>query len=663
MKKIIFTLAIMLTVGSLFAQVAVNTDGSEPDASAMLDVQSTEKGMLVPRMNTTQRTGIANPASGLLVYDTDTYSFWYHFGNGWLELKSGEELWSRSGNSTNLENSIDNVGLGTVVPEEKLHINYGNIKITGDDGNLLSLIWDDENSGEQFSIVGYEKLTLRTNGTERFTIEPSGDVGIGTTTPDARLDVAGHISQTSIGNSVFLGIDAGINDDLSDNRNVFIGTGSGTTNTTGDRNTAIGYYALNANLNGVQNTAIGFQALNSNEDGLRNTALGFTSLNANVSGHNNTAIGYDALLNNTASVNTAVGSQALYSNTSGSRNTGIGYRANLYNQSGSNNTIIGYEAGAGSSLHSKSGNVFVGYQAGKNETGDNKLYVDNSDTANPLIYGEFDNNELSVNGKLEINSTTSGLLPPRLTSTQINDISSPEEGLMVYNLSIHALVVFNGSSWEQVQNKDGQSCGDFTYEGQTYSTVIIGSQCWMAENLNVGTMIDSLDDQTDNGTIEKYCYRNETDSCDIYGGLYQWDEVMQYVSTEGAQGICPAGWHIPTDDEWKILEGYVDSQYGIGDPEWDNTIWRGFDAGEKLKSTSGWYSSGNGSDDYGFAALPGGRRYSYGYFYYVEKRAYFWSSTEDGTNAWSRFLHYNYDEVRRYGYGQANGLSVRCLKD
>ena len=74
---------------------------------------------------------------------------------------------------------------------------------------------------------------------------------------------------------------------------------------------------------------------------------------------------------------------------------------------------------------------------------------------------------------------------------------------------------------------------------------------------------------TDNGTMEKYCYNNEPDSCTKYGGLYQWDEMMQYTTQQGVQGICPPGWHLPTDEEWKVLEGAVDSQYGIGDPEWD----------------------------------------------------------------------------------------------
>ena len=203
-----------------------------------------------------------------------------------------------------------------------------------------------------------------------------------------------------------------------------------------------------------------------------------------------------------------------------------------------------------------------------------------------------------------------------------------------------------------------------TYEGQVYNTVLIGSQCWLKENLNVGTMINGNEGMTDNGTIEKYCYYNDPANCDTYGGLYQWDEIMQYTTTQGVQGICPPDWHLPTDDEWKILEGTIDSQYLVGDPEWDDTLLRGFDAGLNLKSASYWCSGGNGTDEYGFTALPGGSLYSIGNFGYLGANGVFWSSTEGCTShAWIRDLIYCYDEVSRSDAHQLYGFSVRCLKD
>ncbi len=202
-----------------------------------------------------------------------------------------------------------------------------------------------------------------------------------------------------------------------------------------------------------------------------------------------------------------------------------------------------------------------------------------------------------------------------------------------------------------------------TYEGQVYNTVLIGNQCWLKENLNVGTMINGSEDMSDDGVIEKYCYDNNTANCETYGGLYQWNEMMEYVTDTAVQGICPEGWHLPTDYEWKILEGTVDSQYPVGDPEWDGDSWRGFDCGEKLKSTTGWNSGGNGTNDFGFTALPGGYRGNNGGFNFFGSCG-FWSSSEYNTNnAWRRRLYHNHDEVHRDYSSEDYGFSVRCLQD
>jgi uncharacterized protein (TIGR02145 family) len=205
----------------------------------------------------------------------------------------------------------------------------------------------------------------------------------------------------------------------------------------------------------------------------------------------------------------------------------------------------------------------------------------------------------------------------------------------------------------------------FEYGGQIYTTIQIGAQCWMAENLNIGTMINGSINQTQNSPteiIEKYCYDDNTSNCDTYGGLYQWDEMMQYVTTEGTQGICPTGWHLPTDAEWCTLENHVDavtvSCSAIG--------WRGTDAGGNLKEigTSHWTSPNSGATNTsGFTGLPGGYRYTDGLFFTLSYYAYFWSSSENGSDAWYRYLSYNNAQViRGYSY-QAYGFSVRCVRD
>ena len=203
-----------------------------------------------------------------------------------------------------------------------------------------------------------------------------------------------------------------------------------------------------------------------------------------------------------------------------------------------------------------------------------------------------------------------------------------------------------------------------TIDGQIYNTVQVFSQCWMKENLNVGTMIDGTMEQSDNGIIEKYCYHNEPDSCTKYGGLYQWDEMMQYALQPGVQGICPTGWHIPADIEWMVLEGAVDSLLSIGDPAWDEEGYRGIDAGYNLKSLHGWYNEGNGSDLFGYKGLPGGFRQIGGNF---EGAGYLgeWSSstTYDPESTMTRRLFYYAPQVYRGIKSKAHGFSVRCLKD
>ncbi|MBN2173887.1 MAG: hypothetical protein JW731_07140 [Bacteroidales bacterium] len=198
-------------------------------------------------------------------------------------------------------------------------------------------------------------------------------------------------------------------------------------------------------------------------------------------------------------------------------------------------------------------------------------------------------------------------------------------------------------------------------DGHSYNTVLIGDQCWMQENLNIGTQIIGGANQSNNGYIEKYCYANTASYCNTYGGLYQWNEMMQYTTTEGTQGICMDVWHIPSDEEWKELEGAVDSQYGYPDAEWDReNDFRGIDAGLNLKSNSGW--GYNGSNYYKFTALPGGFRNTNGAFYALYDQAFFWTSSHPGTPAWHRFIDNNYNGVYRTADVTNKGFSLRCVK-
>jgi uncharacterized protein (TIGR02145 family) len=200
------------------------------------------------------------------------------------------------------------------------------------------------------------------------------------------------------------------------------------------------------------------------------------------------------------------------------------------------------------------------------------------------------------------------------------------------------------------------------YDGKFYHTIQIFSQCWMVENLDAGTMIPGSQMQSDNGVIEKYCYANNINNCNEKGGLYIWDELMQY-NTQNIQGICPEGWHVPDDEEWKILEGVADSQFGIGHSTWNNTFFRGTDVGKNLKSTSGWSSNGNGTDLYGFAAVAPGYWWQNGFFENTNFGIYWTSTLSNESLPLYRGLRMDMSSMARMTYDGVVAQSVRCLKN
>lgn len=216
-----------------------------------------------------------------------------------------------------------------------------------------------------------------------------------------------------------------------------------------------------------------------------------------------------------------------------------------------------------------------------------------------------------------------------------------------------------------VMNQPCPGTPTITYEGRTYNTVLIGSQCWMKENLNVGTMISSTTPQEDNGVVEKFCYNNDPNNCATYGGLYQWSELMQYVTTSGAQGICPPGWHVPTDAEWCTMTTYIDPAVNCTE-----TTYTGNDGGGKLKEagTDHWIQPNAGATNQsGFKALGSGIRFSpttTPNFSDLNEFAYFWTSTRvSSQNAVSRALTFNNAQVGRFNTSRNWGAAVRCIKD
>lgn len=212
-------------------------------------------------------------------------------------------------------------------------------------------------------------------------------------------------------------------------------------------------------------------------------------------------------------------------------------------------------------------------------------------------------------------------------------------------------------------NTGCQGITSIEYEGKTYPTVEIGTQCWLRKTLDVGVMINGSQQQTDNGVIEKYCYENDNAQCETFGALYQWDELMQYTEENGTQGICPDGWHIPTDTEWKALE----MRLGMSQAQADQKEFRGDNEGGKLKEEGGdhWKVPNKGAiNSSGFTALGGGNRNTTKDFTNQLKNAYYWTSTVyDNARAWHRNLYYDHAGIYRFEYNRVNAFSVRCLKD
>ncbi len=207
-------------------------------------------------------------------------------------------------------------------------------------------------------------------------------------------------------------------------------------------------------------------------------------------------------------------------------------------------------------------------------------------------------------------------------------------------------------------------CAPVTFDGYSYEVVEIGDQCWFAENLrsdnyrNGDAIPGNLSNTQWSGTTQgaHAIYNNDAGNLANYGRLYNWYAV------DDARGLCPTGWHVPTDEEWMTLE----ISLGMTSSAANFTGWRGTDQGAQMKSSLSDSPSWNGSNASGFSALPGGIRYnSNGYFYDEGDNGNWWSSSPFGSNsAWSRFLASGHDDVNRGNFdSQRNGLSVRCVRD
>ncbi len=223
--------------------------------------------------------------------------------------------------------------------------------------------------------------------------------------------------------------------------------------------------------------------------------------------------------------------------------------------------------------------------------------------------------------------------------------------------------------------EEQEHSGYFTDErdGYIYLWVKIGTQYWMAENL---AYLPEVSPPAYGSMNDPYYYvygYNGTDASEAkmthpyttHGVLYNWtaaigDATGSTSNPSGVQGICPNGWHLPSDGEWEQLAQTVHNCEGPYNQSGDDWL----TVGKHLKASGGWNDNGNGTDDFGFAALPGGYRYYYGSFFHIGDTGYWWSATQyNSHNAWYRYLHYSSPDFRKNNYSKDYGFSVRCVRD
>ena len=299
-----------------------------------------------------------------------------------------------------------------------------------------------------------------------------------------------------------------------------------------------------------------------------------------------------------------------------------------------------------------------------------------SSSVDPVSYSSLQGDKKSSSSGQ--NEASSSSLKSESSSSVGDSQSSSSEVVVNSSSSVSELSSssLNGFDWslpkEAYFNPD-IDYGEMTDErdGKVYRTVKIGEQTWMAENLNyayTGVPYKVIGSYVYTSDSTSWCYENDPANCTKYGRLYTWAAAIDSVKlandvdnpqdcgygrecglTGKVQVICPSGWHLPSYDEWNALFTAVGGQ---------------LNPGKVLKSQTGWNNNGNGTDAYGFSALPAGYRLYGGNFYGGGINAFFWSATEYGSyNAFYIYLYYYNEYANLLSYDKYYGFSVRCVKD
>ena len=395
MKRIILSFAVLLIGTETLMAQNVGIGTTTPDASALLELKTTTKGFLPPRMLTAEKLLISSPKVGLIIYQTDgTPGLYLYNGSAWVAVSGGAGIPGANGKNSLIKTTAEPVGAncatGGVKQEYGIDANINGILdpaeinatltkyvcngATGSDANAWGLIGN-AGTNEVTNFIGTtdaKPLMFRINNIYSGQISDNGMVALG-------MGAAPLLSDGSI---VAIGNDALLNNGTGATgtqalANTAVGSQALKANTTGDHNTSVGFSALNKNTTGRENTATGVGALRNNIIGNYNVAVGYSSLSQNKASYN-TALGYSALqLNITGNNNTAIGHASLNSNTIGDYNTAVGNYSLRFNLEGAQNTAMGFSA---LEENKGSSNTAIGFNAmNKNLIGtDNTAIGDNA---------------------------------------------------------------------------------------------------------------------------------------------------------------------------------------------------------------------------------------------------------------------------------------------
>ena len=390
---------------------------------------------------------------------------------------------SLSGSTLMISNgsSVDLSGIGADIDNQTIDA------FTISNDSLYISLEDDGQDTLALDLSGLSPLSLAdADNDTKIQVEESSDEDIirfdlgGT--EFMRLD-NGRIEMVNTGGSVFIGEEAGENDDYSDNRNIFIGYQAGYENTSGYQNVNVGYQTGYDNTTGYFNTFLGTYSGSSNTTGIENAFVG----------------AYAGKINTTGSFNTFLGTHSGVVNTTGGGNTFVGYISGVSNTTGEYNVYLGNRAGQHNSTGSN--NIFLGYSAGYNETGSNKLYIESSITTSPLIYGEFDNDLLQINGTLNINNAFSF---PTSDGTSNQFLTTDGSGTLNWtDFSLGNLIDADGDTKIQVEKSSDEDIIRFDLGGTEFMRLDNGR----IEILNTGNSVfigegaGANDDYSDNDNV------------------------------------------------------------------------------------------------------------------------------------------------------------------